>query len=242
MQAEAWQDEPPAERQAHIAQFQCLIPCAIDQDPYFRLLRDNCHRMQRPSPKPALIHSKFLTGLHGAGGKMSASDESSAIFMSDTPAQIKKKINKSFSGGGATLEEHQKNGGNPDVDVAYQYITYFEEDDAKIQKLADEYRAGTLSTGEMKKICIELLQDYVKGYQERRALVTDEVLASYMKPRKLTWPRSHTLDALKPKEAHPDGKGGKKKVKAKKENKGSKEEKKAATVPTEEKKVDETAA
>jgi tryptophanyl-tRNA synthetase len=47
---------------------------AIDQDPYFRLVRDNAHRMKNPSPKPALIHSKFLTALQGAGGKMSASD------------------------------------------------------------------------------------------------------------------------------------------------------------------------
>ena len=47
---------------------------AIDQDPYFRLVRDNAHRMRHPSPKPALIHSKFLTALQGTGGKMSASD------------------------------------------------------------------------------------------------------------------------------------------------------------------------
>jgi tryptophanyl-tRNA synthetase len=68
---------------------QCLIPMAIDQDVYFRLLRDNCGRMSRPSPKPALIHSRFLTALQGVGGKMSASDPNSAIFMNDSPAQIK---------------------------------------------------------------------------------------------------------------------------------------------------------
>ena len=47
---------------------------AIDQDPYFRLVRENARRMRYPSPKPALIHSKFLTALQGAGGKMSASE------------------------------------------------------------------------------------------------------------------------------------------------------------------------
>jgi tryptophanyl-tRNA synthetase len=45
--------------------------------------------MRYPSPKPALIHSKFLTALQGAGGKMSSSDPNSAIFMTDTPKQIK---------------------------------------------------------------------------------------------------------------------------------------------------------
>jgi tryptophanyl-tRNA synthetase len=193
---------------------QCLIPCAIDQDPYFRLVRDNCLRMPRPSPKPALIHSRFLTALQGVGGKMSASNPNSAIFMSDTPARIKvcfpissmllalaypvprkqKKINQhAFSGGRETLEEHRALGGNPDIDVAYQYLTYFEDDDAKIEKIAEEYRAGTLTTGELKKMCIALLQTYVAGYQTRRKEVTDAVLDSYMKPRKLEWGRSHTV-------------------------------------------------
>lgn len=63
-----------ADRSKAIAKIPCLVPMAIDQDPYFRLVRDNAHRMKYPSPKPALIHSKFLTALQGAGGKMSASD------------------------------------------------------------------------------------------------------------------------------------------------------------------------
>ena len=42
---------------------------------------------------------------------MSASDESSAIFVTDTPKAIKDKVNKfAFSGGGATVEEHRANG------------------------------------------------------------------------------------------------------------------------------------
>lgn len=68
---------------------------------------------------------------------MSASIESSAIFLSDTAAQIKKKINKyGFSGGAATKELHEQFGGNPDVDVAYQYLTFFLDDDAELAQLA----------------------------------------------------------------------------------------------------------
>lgn len=40
-------------------------------------------------------------------------------------------------------------------------------------------------TGELKKLAIELLQEYVAGFQEKRNEVTDEVLAEYMRPRKL---------------------------------------------------------
>ncbi|CAM9346942.1 unnamed protein product, partial [Ectocarpus fasciculatus] len=64
----------------------CLIPCAIDQDAYFRMTRDVAPRMKLR--KPALIHSRFFPGLQGPGGKMSSSTESSAIFVTDTPKKV----------------------------------------------------------------------------------------------------------------------------------------------------------
>ena len=186
---EIWGEDPTADfRSATAASYPCLIPCAIDQDPYFRLVRDNAHRMRFPSPKPALLHSQFLTALQGAGGKMSASNPNSAIFMSDSAKQIQNKINKhAFSGGRETKEEQEKFGGNPDIDVAYQYLGYFLEDDDELKKIGDDYRAGRLLTGELKKMCIQHLQTYVKGYQERRAAVTEDILKRYMTPRKLEW-------------------------------------------------------
>lgn len=68
----------------------CLIPCAIDQDPYFRLTRDVAHKLKYP--KPALIHAKFIPSLGGAQSKMSASVETSSIFMSDSQKQISNKV------------------------------------------------------------------------------------------------------------------------------------------------------
>jgi tryptophanyl-tRNA synthetase len=81
----------------------------------------------------------------------------------------------------------EKLGGNPDIDVSYIYLTYFEEDDEKLKKVYDDYKAGTLLTGELKQMAIALLQEYVAEFQERRAKVTDEVLEQFMKPRKLEW-------------------------------------------------------
>lgn len=72
------------------AKVPCLIPCAIDQDPYFRMTRDVAPRLK--FPKPALIHSMFFPALQGAKSKMSASDANSAIFLTDTPKQIKTKV------------------------------------------------------------------------------------------------------------------------------------------------------
>ena len=115
----------------------CLIPCAIDQDPYFRMTRDVAPRIG--FLKPALIHSKFFPALQGANSKMSASEDSSAIFCTDSPASIKSKVNKyAFSGGRETVDEHRKLGGNCETDISYQWLTFFEQDDQKLEHIRQE--------------------------------------------------------------------------------------------------------
>lgn len=42
--------------------------------------------------KPALIHSKFFPALQGNNTKMSASDSNSAIYLTDSPDQVKEKV------------------------------------------------------------------------------------------------------------------------------------------------------
>ena len=43
-------------------------------------------------PKPSLIFSTFFPALQGAKTKMSSSDPTSSIFLTDSQAQIKKKV------------------------------------------------------------------------------------------------------------------------------------------------------
>ena len=76
--------------------------------------------------KPALIHARFLDALQGPGSKIPASVEPTSILVRDNPKQILTKINKyAFSGGQETVEEHRKKGGNPNVDIPYQYLKFF---------------------------------------------------------------------------------------------------------------------
>ncbi|XP_073819983.1 tryptophan--tRNA ligase, cytoplasmic-like [Musca autumnalis] len=162
----------------------CLVPCAIDQDPYFRMCRDVAPRLG--FPKCALIHSTFFPALQGAKSKMSASDENSAIFLTDNTETIKIKINKyAFSGGRSSVEEHRKLGGIPDIDVAYQLLNFFLEDDDKLKKIHDAYSKGQMLTGEIKKIAIETITPIVLCHQAVRKQITDEVLQTYMKIRSL---------------------------------------------------------
>ncbi|VAI28636.1 unnamed protein product [Triticum turgidum subsp. durum] len=71
-------------------QLRCLIPCAIDQDPYFRMTRDVAPRIGYQ--KPALIESRFFPALQGENTKMSASDPNSAIYVTDSTKDIKTKV------------------------------------------------------------------------------------------------------------------------------------------------------
>ncbi|MCX8179540.1 MAG: tryptophan--tRNA ligase [Candidatus Aenigmarchaeota archaeon] len=147
----------------------CLIPCAIDQDVHFRLTRDVAEKLN--FPKPATILCRFLPGLQGIEeeGKMSSSIEHTAIFTTDSPEKVREKIMKhAFSGGQPTVEEHRKKGGNPDIDVSYQWLTFFEEDDAKLKKIYEDYKSGKLLTGELKEILIEKLNVFLKKHQEER--------------------------------------------------------------------------
>lgn len=165
----------------------CLIPCGIDQDPYFRLTRDVVQKLDHP--KPALLHSKFCPALQGLQTKMSASDDTSAIYLTDTAAQIKNKINKyAFSGGGDTIEEHRARGGNCDTDIAFQYLKYFLDDDDKLEQIRESYSSGQLLTGQLKKQTIEVVQKLVADHQRRRAEANDDVVRKFMTAER--FPRS----------------------------------------------------
>jgi tryptophanyl-tRNA synthetase len=147
----------------------CLIPCAVDQDVYWSVQRQIAEKLGYF--KTAAIHSKFLPPLQGVTGKMSSSaGTETAILLTDDEKTVKKKINKyAFSGGQTTVEDHRRLGGNPDVDVSYQWLKIlFEPDKKKLAKLHDDYIHGKLLTGEMKTYLIEKANDFLATHRENR--------------------------------------------------------------------------
>ncbi|KRX08829.1 hypothetical protein PPERSA_08933 [Pseudocohnilembus persalinus] len=139
-------------------------------------------------PKTACIHNKFFPALQGFNSKMSTSDPNSAIFLTDTPQQIKDKINKhAFSGGQQTKELQEKFGANLEVDIPYQYLRFFLDDDQELEKIGKDYSSGKMLTSAIKGKLIELLQKLILEHQERRAKVTDEDVRKFMEIRKLNF-------------------------------------------------------
>ncbi|HJO14901.1 MAG TPA: tryptophan--tRNA ligase [Candidatus Pacearchaeota archaeon] len=147
-----------------------VVPVGIDQDPHLRLARDISKRIPIKFTQLSSTYHQMIPGLKGAKSKMSSSDPNSFIALTDNPKTVKNKINKyAFSGGKETLEEHKKLGGNPDIDVSFQYLRMFlEEDDDKLQEIYNDYKSGKLTTGELKKYTIDKLNSFLKDHQAKR--------------------------------------------------------------------------
>jgi tryptophanyl-tRNA synthetase len=151
----------------------CLIPCAIDQDPHFRVTRDAAPHLG--FPKPALIHCKFFPSLAGSH-KMSASVPESSVYTTDSLQTARKKIMSAFTGGRETVKEQREKGGRPEICPVHSYLLYlFEEDDGAVEEQARRCREGELLCGEHKEYLAEKVLAFLETHQENREEARDRV-------------------------------------------------------------------
>ena len=158
-----------------------LVPVAVDQDPHVRVSRDVAAKARYPVRKPGALLGKFLPDLSGPG-KMSSS-EGEAIYLTDDADAVEEKVlAHAYSGGRDSVDEHRERGGDPSVDVAFQYLRYFfERDDDRLAELAAQYESGELLSGEMKLAAVDAITEFLDAHQRRRDALGDvrEELAPY---------------------------------------------------------------
>jgi len=159
-----------------------LVPIAVDQDPHVRVARDVAAKEAYDVRKPGALLSTFLPGL-GGPGKMSSSDDAPAIRLTDDRETVAAKVDThAYSGGRESVAAHRERGGDPAVDVAFRYLhAFFEADDAEVERLAREYRAGDLLSGELKAAAVERIADFLAAHRRRREALGDlrDELAPY---------------------------------------------------------------
>lgn len=170
----------PAVQTAHLllpqlvhGEHETLVPIAVDQDPHVRVSRDVAAKERYPVGKPGALLMQFLPSL-GGPGKMSSS-EGVSIRLTDDPETVREKVRKhAYTGGRASVEAHREQGGVPEEDVPFQYLSaFFEPDDDELARIEAEYRAGDLLSGELKEIAADRIAAFLAGHQERRDALGD---------------------------------------------------------------------
>jgi len=146
-----------------------LVPIGPDEDCHLRICRDIASRLGYN--KPAVLHASFIPGVDG--DKMSKS-KNNAIFLNDTEKIINLKVNKSFSGGRETIEEHRRLGGNPEIDISCKYLEFYFLTKEESDKLFEDYRNGKILSGEVKKLLKDKLIEMITGFQKRLEGITDK--------------------------------------------------------------------
>jgi tryptophanyl-tRNA synthetase len=149
-----------------------LIPAAIDQDPYWRITRDIAVKLG--FFKPAQIHSKFLPSL-SRNSKMSSSQPETAIFTTDEPEIVEKKVLSSFTGGQATISLQKKLGGNADICPVYAYLKYFFDTEKESLERYIRCKSGNLLCGECKSDLAHNTKTFIIEFKQKREKAKDKV-------------------------------------------------------------------
>lgn len=142
-----------------------LIPAAIDQDPYWRITRDIAEKMNYY--KPAQIHSKFVPGL-GMLGKMSSSKPETAIFTTDDPEVVEKKVSAAYTGGQATVALQRQLGANALGCPVFWYLRYFFDTEKQSDERMLRCKSGNLLCGECKSDLSNGAKPFIVEFKKRR--------------------------------------------------------------------------
>ena len=123
---------------------------------------------------PSSTYHRFMTGL--TGEKMSSSKPQTAIFLTDTPDDAQKKIQSAKTGGGISLAEQRKHGGNPDKCVVYELFFYhLLPDDKHLTEIYKKCRNGEQRCGDCKKLAIEMITKFLEELARKRKESKDKL-------------------------------------------------------------------
>ncbi|ELK36849.1 Tryptophanyl-tRNA synthetase, cytoplasmic [Myotis davidii] len=145
---------------------QGLIPCAINKDPYFRMTRYVTPRIFYPKPpcytRPS---SPPCRRLRPKGVPATPTPP----FSSQTqPSRSRpRSTSMCFLEGKTPSSKHKQFGENGHVDVSFMYMTFFLEDEDKLEQIRKDYSSGAMLTWELKKELVEVLHPLLAEHQSR---------------------------------------------------------------------------
>lgn len=54
------------------------------------------------------------------------------------------------------------------------------EDDKELEEIGEKYRTGKMLTGELKKILIKIIEEFVTEHQKKRSQITDNDVKKFL--------------------------------------------------------------
>jgi len=161
------------------------VPVGEDQAPHIEMCREVARRFDQlfchvdphvddadypktggvfPIPEALIGRVGRLVGADGKN-KMSKS-LNNAIYLSDTPKQVKKKIGAMYPGQSRNPDEP----GDPDINPVFEYADIFIKDQAAVAELKDRYRKGdNIGDGHIKLAVIDAVNELLDPIRTRRA-------------------------------------------------------------------------
>jgi tryptophanyl-tRNA synthetase len=143
------------------------VPVGEDQAPHVEITREIARRFNTlygevfPEPKTLLTKFARLPGLEGR--KMSKSLDN-AIYLSDAPEEIMRKMMKAYTD---PKKIRKTDPGNPDGCVVFAYHKKFAPDG--IEQIRKDCQEGRLGCVAHKKEFAQILADWLKPFREKRA-------------------------------------------------------------------------
>lgn len=132
-----------------------VIPVGIDQHPYILLARDVAKKLGMIPP--AEIIFKFQPSLKNPSEKMSGSKPETAIYLTDEPAIIKKRISGGFTGAISSLDGHRKFGAVPEACSVFNLLRFHCKDNGFVDTVYKKYKKGQMTAEELKQITIDFI-------------------------------------------------------------------------------------
>ncbi|OGC08602.1 tryptophan--tRNA ligase [candidate division WOR-1 bacterium RIFOXYA2_FULL_36_21] len=143
-----------------------FVPVGEDQLPHLEITREIARRFNHfygsifPDPKELLTHVPVMPGLDGR--KMSKS-YGNTIALSDSPLEIKKKVNSMITDPARVKKEDE---GHPDICTVFSYYKVFNKE--KVLQIEKECKNAFRGCVECKKEFLAGLLEVLKPIQENR--------------------------------------------------------------------------
>ncbi len=146
-----------------------FVPVGIDQLPHIELTREIARRFNYlykkevfPLPEPLLAEVSKLLGIDGR--KMSKS-YNNAIYLSDSPEEIRKKVSQMFTD---KSRLRKRDPGHPDICNVFSFHKIYTAAE-QVAEIERDCKAAKIGCVECKKIMAENLIAGLRPHQERRA-------------------------------------------------------------------------